>query len=640
MKLSTFTHGQALLLAASLHTVQASLTPVQERVSPDSPAGIPLSCPETIQLTKSSLGSLPKHIDAKTASYFAFADGHSAKSDVKCKVAPGDTDWPSDDVWAAFDSLLGEKLIKTVPSASPCYPGWGDQDSEECASISQNWNDSAFHIADPASIQSPIYQGRTCLPTGLNVTDTCTLGGFPSYVVNASSVADVQLAVNFARNANLRLVVKNTGHDFLGKSTGKDALSIWTHHLKSINYVPDYNTSLYTGPVVKAGSGNLAFELYEFANKNNFSLVGGEGETVGVTGGYILGGGHSPLSCIYGLAADQVIAFEVVLPNGTFTTVTQETNPDLFWALRGGGLASVGVVTSAIIKVHPQIGVTVSQFSFGTSDKVDADTFFKALRAYYTHFEEYTNAGTYTYFWIMPVGKDQYTFLFHPFFAVNHTVEQFNTLVNPWLQELKDLGIDVTPNSTYYDNYYDAWKAAFPLEGAGFTTMQTGSRLFPRENFVNETLLDATLAAHRKTLEKGAVILAFQMKADLPAGVPENAANTALRSMRMHAISSVSWDQDASNTDILGKMEWFRDEILGEWRKVTPGGGAYMSEAHILEPNWQESFYGSNYARLYKLKQEYDPDMVLYAPKCVGSENWKVDSADGLPDQNGRLCRV
>ena len=60
-------------------------------------------------------------------------------------------------------------------------------------------------------------------------------------------------------------------------------------------------------------------------------------QTVGVAGGYFLGGGHSPLSSIYGLAADQVLAMEVVLASGRFVTVTEQSNPDLFWALRGGG---------------------------------------------------------------------------------------------------------------------------------------------------------------------------------------------------------------------------------------------------------------------------------------------------------------
>lgn len=66
--------------------------------------------------------------------------------------------------------------------------------------------------------------------------------------------------------------------------------------------------------------------------------VNDDGQTVGVAGGYSLGGGHSPVSSMYGLAADQVLALQIVLANGTFLTVTEETDPDLFWALRGGGV--------------------------------------------------------------------------------------------------------------------------------------------------------------------------------------------------------------------------------------------------------------------------------------------------------------
>jgi len=78
---------------------------------------------------------------------------------------------------------------------------------------------------DPTSVMWPLYEGRFCMPTS-DPTQNCTLGGYPSYAVNVSNVAQIQLTVNFARNANLRLVVKNTGHDFNGKSAGAGALSI------------------------------------------------------------------------------------------------------------------------------------------------------------------------------------------------------------------------------------------------------------------------------------------------------------------------------------------------------------------------------------------------------------------------------
>lgn len=190
--------------------------------------------------------------------------------------------------------------------------------------------------ADPASVMWPLFEGRSCLPPDL-ASGSCTLGGYSSYAVNVSTVAQIQLSVNFARNAGLRLVAKNTGHDFNGKSTGAGALGIWTHHLKDIVYYENYQLGNYSGPAVKMGAGVQAFEIYEKANELGFTAVGGEGKTVGVAGGYVLGGGHSPMSSLYGLAADQVLALEVVLASGRFVTVTEQSDPDLFWALRGGG---------------------------------------------------------------------------------------------------------------------------------------------------------------------------------------------------------------------------------------------------------------------------------------------------------------
>lgn len=65
-----------------------------------------------------------------------------------------------------------------------------------------------------------------------------------------------------------------------------------------------------------------------------------------------------------------------------------------------------------------------------------------------------------------------------------------------------------------------------------------------------------------------------------------------------------------------------------------------MSESDIIEPNFQQAFYGTNYERLYRPKQKYDPISLFYAPPGVGSEDWVVKSEVGLPDQNGRLCRA
>ncbi|KAJ5772240.1 hypothetical protein N7520_002769 [Penicillium odoratum] len=611
---------------------------VGQQVSDASQAGAPLFKSETVQLTNKSLSTL----NSNQTALFGFGKNVSYPSLHKgeCRLLPGDKDWPLDSVWEQFDDFLGGALIKTVPLAAACYPSWPQFDSDRCKNVTNDWTVSYLHVADPASIMWPFFEGRSCLPTGLNTSSSCTIGGYSSYAVNISTVAQVQLAVNFARNANLRLVVKNTGHDFNGKSTGAGGLGIWTHNLKEFEYIEKYNSSSYQGPAVKMGAGIQAFEVYEKGEELGFTAVGGEGKTVGVAGGYVLGGGHSPMSSMYGLAADQVLALEVVLASGRFVTVTEETDPDLFWAIRGGGGGTYGVVTSVISRVHPKVGVTVSTFNFATSSNVSVDTFWMGVYSYFQRFPAHADAGTYSYFWIMNTGENSFKFLMNPFFAVNHTLDEFNTLVKPWFDDLKALGIPFTPNSTYHDSFYSGWDAGFPLETIGSVSMMTGSRLFPRENWQNSTKFNATLAAIRSTVSAGYPLLAFNLKAELPAGYPDDSANPAFRDTLMHAITSTSWEANATNAEINSTMNKLTYDALGKWRGVCPESGAYMSESDILEPNFQQAFYGTNYDRLCKLKQRYDPAFLFYAPTGVGSEKWEVRSLDGLPDQNGRLCRI
>jgi hypothetical protein len=275
---------------------------------------------ETKQLTKGVLEDVSAALQNNTlASMFAFGSNSTtskltvSKRSVNhsCKVMPEDSLWPLDLIWDLFDGLLGGGLIKTVPLASYCYPDWPEYNASKCATITADWLSSDLHMADPTSIMLPLYEGRSCLPSPYNYTSSCKQGGYPTYAVNISTVAQIQLAVNFARNLNLRLVVKNTGHDFNGKASGKGALAIWTHYLKDKKYYSTFKASNgYVGPAIKFGSGIQVSEAYEFAKSVGHTVVGGEAVTVGLGGGYTAGGGHSPLSSMYGLAADQVLAME------------------------------------------------------------------------------------------------------------------------------------------------------------------------------------------------------------------------------------------------------------------------------------------------------------------------------------------
>ncbi len=132
---------------------------------------------------------------------------------------------------------------------------------------------------------------------------------------------------------------RNTGHDFVGRSAGAGSLSIWTHYLKSFEFLPDFTQAGgdYRGMAARVGAGLEAFEQFNYMAENNMTLLAPTCLTVGSYGGWIAGGGHSPLSSLYGLGADQVLSLQVVTADGHFLTVDPTTNPDLWYALRGGG---------------------------------------------------------------------------------------------------------------------------------------------------------------------------------------------------------------------------------------------------------------------------------------------------------------
>jgi hypothetical protein len=278
-----------LLIGFSLHVITVFTLEITDTVGSFEPSPWHLSRGdetahfhyESVQLDEDALSRLrADKFTAKHARLFAFDSGEIGEHGGRlrsgeCKSFPEDASWPSAEAWAALDKALGQNaLMPTVPLAAPCYRSWGIYNETKCDSIRLRWPEPLTHESDPTSTMWPIYQGRTCLPT--NSSDAqCTLGGFPAYAVNVSTVQQVQLAVNFARNLNLRLVIKNTGHCYLGKSNGAGSLSVWTHNLKDIKLLENYQTPEFSGKALKIGAGVTIREVYEAAHKLGVTAVGG-----------------------------------------------------------------------------------------------------------------------------------------------------------------------------------------------------------------------------------------------------------------------------------------------------------------------------------------------------------------------------
>ena len=137
-------------------------------------------------------------------------------------------------------------------------------------------------------------------------------------------------------------------------------------------------------------------DVYAAAKANNVDVAGGYSLTVGAAGGY-LGGGHSPLSPMHGLAVDNLLEIDVVTPDGNLLTANECTNTDLFWALRGGGGGTFGVTTRVVYKAHePQshyveyLSVIVAEDASCKAASVDCDTgMMTAFLDFLTYVEEH-----------------------------------------------------------------------------------------------------------------------------------------------------------------------------------------------------------------------------------------------------------
>lgn len=137
----------------------------------------------------------------------------------------------------------------------------------------------------------------------------------------------------------MRLIIKSTGHDYLGRSLAPGSLSIWVHHMQDVQYhgagfqLAGSDIAIEANAIT-VGGGTELYNAQKALAEHGQAIVGGGCGTVGV-GGFTPGGGHSLLGPRYGMAADNVLQMEIVTPKGEIMTINEAQNTDLFWAMRG-----------------------------------------------------------------------------------------------------------------------------------------------------------------------------------------------------------------------------------------------------------------------------------------------------------------
>ncbi|CAI7646018.1 unnamed protein product [Penicillium glandicola] len=540
-----------------------------------------------------------------------------------CHCLPTDSCWPAPSAWASLNKTVSGRLVATVPIGSPCHSP--HYDAAACAALQASWYEPEPHLESSSSVMQTYFADQSCDPFTAK-SKPCLLGNYVNYAVNVSSSAQVIAAVNFARDNNIRFVIRNTGHDYLGRSTGAGALSVWTHHLNDIEY-QEWSSATYQGPAFKVAAGVVGYQILSAASAKGLVVVTGECPTVGLAGGYTQGGGHSALSSKFGLGADNTLEFEVVTAAGKLVKASRTENADLFWALSGGGAGNYGVVMSIVIKAHQDAPIAGAALEFTAAD-ITTDTFYEAVSQFHSLLPAMVDQGV-TVIYEMTSS----VFIINPITAYNQTTDDVKAILEPFTSALTKLNITYVTSYTQYDSYYDHYNnymGPLPYGNLAVGSYQYGGRLIPRETL--EQNPDGMASALRNLTQAGVIAVGVGMNVSSPVNV-DNAVFPALRNAAVTMQIGTAWNETAPWSEMVADQYTITNEYVPQLEAVTPDSGCYQNEGNFRQLNWQETFFGTNYARLLTVKRKWDPKSFFYALKAVGSDDWSVS-------ESGRMCRA
>jgi FAD/FMN-containing dehydrogenase len=575
----------------------------------------------------------------------------AATTQQKTRVRPGDAGWPSEESWDQLNRDVGGRLIKVRSPLAACV---GASSDAACAQVFKE-------------LKNPYYLGdEVGLTQSLGWVGAWT--SEPSvYAVAAKTTRDVVAAVNFARKNNLRLVVKGGGHSYQGTSNAADSLLVWTRHMNSIEMRDAFVGAGCGGksdpqPAVSIEAGAYWRQAYDaVTSKGGRYVQGGGCMTVGVAG-LVLGGGFGSYSKGYGLAATSLIEAEIVTADGDVKIANACSNPDLFWALKGGG-GGFGVVTRVTLKTHP-----LPEFFGGVSATIKAGSDeayrrligrtvdFYAEALFNPHWGEQILIGRgYVAISMAFQGLDtqQARAVWEPFFDwVAASPQDFAVVSAPRIfagparLHWDASALKPIPGVVIADDRPDAppdnifWAGNLEETGAFWYAYQSSwlpASLLEADQ--RQNLVDALFAAAQ---HKG-VALHFNKglagaSAETIAAARETAMNPAVVDAFALALSG-AWGQPAypgvpgHEPDTAAARSEFEavDQSMNAIRKLLPNVGSYVWETDFSQPNWQEAFWGENYARLRAVKDKYDPEGLFFLHHGVGSEDW---SADGFTTVN------
>ncbi|XLZ70894.1 FAD-binding oxidoreductase [Massilia sp. SR12] len=423
----------------------------------------------------------------------------------------------------------------------------------------------------------------------------------PAAIIKCNSVQDIQAGLAFVRNNKLAVTPRCGGHSWAGTSTTTGVV---------LNVTQMNTIQVNANGTAKIGAGARLAEVYDALIAKGVCIPSGTCLTVGIAG-ITLGGGIGILDRQFGLTCDNLLAAEVVTADGRLLTCDATTEPELFWALRGGGGGNFGVATSFTFKTHPIQDITVARADFRFQDFAAV---FDAWQRWPQTLPDNIWGQVYMQFAPGGVGCT----------VTAYCLGSIGIMQPHWDAFLAATGVARANLNTAINQlpYRDvAWSMC-----AGNTLSQCSLSGYSPEgrttrydellssDFFNELLPAAGIAALSQAVTDAmAAGIAGSYIFDHMGGAISRVAPDATAFVHRKALFSLEY----ATRPYRGVYDTaFPNRMRGKM-KAWSSGGAYVNYLDPLLGDWQSAYYGANYARLARVKKQYDPERVFNMPQGV-----------------------
>jgi hypothetical protein len=217
-----------------------------------------------------------------------------------------------------------------------------------------------------------------------------------------------------------------------------------------------------------------------------------------------------------------------------------------------------------------------------------------------------------------------------PLNAYNKTATEVKAILAPFVAKLDSKDVNYTVSYSQFDTYYEHYDKYFgplPLGNIKIGIAQYGARLIPRSVAGNITETGKAVA------EEGVTWIGVGTDVKSFGSEETTSVHPAWRDALVHVTLTLPWNFTAPWSDAIATQEKMTNEIVPLVEAATPGSGAYANEGDWRQPNFQSTYFGSNYDKLLSIKEKWDPSGLFYATVGVGSESWVVET-------DGRMCRA